>query len=115
MSTAAPQAFGPARRCAWLRVLVLLLALCVPGAHAGAQAVPTASPAAEGGAAVFEYDALDTVLRPVTRGTGRPAVPLRPAPRPDAPHAGPTARPRPVPPPRTPAALHALRSVVLRC
>ncbi len=114
MSTAAPQASGPARRRAWLRVLVLLLALSIPGAHAGAQAVPVSPVAAEAGSAVFEYDVLDTVLRPVSRGTGRPVAPPRPAPFPDAPPAAPAARPLPIQP-RTPAALHALRSVVLRC
>ncbi|MDQ1046859.1 hypothetical protein [Streptomyces sp. V4I2] len=114
MSTAARTALGPARRRAWLRVLVLLLALFVPGAHAGAQTVPASAVAAEGGSAVFEYDVLDTVLRPVTRGSGRPVAPLRPAPFPQAPPATPAARPLPVPP-RTPPALRALRSVVLRC
>ncbi|GAA3988739.1 hypothetical protein OG252_26610 [Streptomyces sp. NBC_01352] len=114
MSTAAPPALGPARRRAWPRVLVLLLALFVPGAHAGAPAVPALAVAAEGGSAVFEYDVLDTVLRPVTRGSGRPVAPLRPAPFPDPVPAAAAARLLPVPP-CTPPALRALRSVVLRC
>ncbi|KOG31657.1 hypothetical protein ADK37_30025 [Streptomyces resistomycificus] len=96
-----------------MRVLVLLLALSVPGAHAGGQGSPTSVVAAESGSAVFEYDALDTVLRPVTRGTRRPALPLRPVPFP-APAPAPAARPLPVPP-RTPPVPRALRSVVLRC
>ncbi|MER5211298.1 hypothetical protein ABT063_12125 [Streptomyces sp. NPDC002838] len=111
MSTA-PQAPRVVRRHAWPRVLVLLLALLVPGAHVGAQAVPAGAVAGESGAAGFEYDALDTVLRPAPRGTARPVVPLRPAPLPEP--EPPAAHPLPVPP-RTPHALHALRSVVLRC
>lgn len=110
MNTVAPQALGHARRRAWLRAFVLLLALSVPGAHA--QAVPASVTVAESGSAVFEYDVLDTVLRPVTRGTGRPVVPLRPAPFPAAVTTAPAARPLP---PRTPRSLHTLRSVVLRC
>ncbi|MFI1354873.1 hypothetical protein ACH4TV_15065 [Streptomyces sp. NPDC020898] len=110
MNTAAPHALGPARRYAWLRAFVLLLALSVPGAHA--QAVPAPLTAAESGSAVFEYDVLDTVLRPVTRGTGRPVAPLRPAPFPAA---APTTPPARSLPPHTPRSLHALRSVVLRC
>ncbi|WP_107091680.1 hypothetical protein [Streptomyces sp. MMG1533] len=114
MSTAAPQALGHARRRAWLRVLVLMLALFVPGAHAGAQAAPASAVAAESGSVVCEYDLMDNVLRPVTRGTGRPVAPLRPAPFPEAAPAFPAARPLPVPP-LAPPALDALRSVVLRC
>ncbi|PAZ16700.1 hypothetical protein CLM62_07145 [Streptomyces sp. SA15] len=113
MSTA-PQAPRVPRRHAWPRLLVLLLALLVPGAHAGAQVVPVGAVAGEGGAAAFEYDAFDTVLRPAPRGTARPVVPLRPAPVPEPEPPAPTARPLPVPP-RVPHALHALRSVVLRC
>ncbi|WP_327696342.1 hypothetical protein [Streptomyces sp. NBC_00459] len=112
MSTVAPQALGHARRRAWLRAFVLLLALSLPGGYAGAQAVPLSATVTESGSPVFEYDALDTVPRPVTRGTAR-NVPPRPAP---APAPAPTARP--LPPPRiapTPPSLRALRSVVLRC
>ncbi|GCB47852.1 hypothetical protein SNL152K_5165 [Streptomyces sp. NL15-2K] len=76
--------------------------------------MPAAAVAGESGAAAFEYDALDTVLRPAARGTARPVAPLRPAPLPDAEPAAPAARPLPVTP-RTPHALHALRTVVLRC
>lgn len=114
MSTVAPQALGHARRRAWLRTFVLLLALSVPGAHAGAQSVPVSVAAAESGSAIFEYDVLDTVLRPVTRRTGhRPVVPLRPV---LPPTTDPTGHP-PLPPHAAPAppALRALRSVVLRC
>ncbi len=111
MNTAAPHALGRARRHAWLRAFVLLLALSVPGAHA--QAVPAPLTAAESGSAVFEYDVLDTVLRPVTRGTGRPVAPLRPAaPFPAAVPTAPAARTLP---PSTPRSLPAPRSVVLRC
>ncbi|MGW3651496.1 hypothetical protein [Streptomyces sp. NPDC000878] len=112
MSTVAPQALGPARRRAWLRAFVLLLALSMPGGHAGAQTVPVSVAAAESGSAVFEYDVLDTVLRPVTRGTGRSVVPLRPVP---APAPGRTARPLPTHTPPASPSLRAPRSVVLRC
>lgn len=112
MSTVAPQALGPARRRAWLRAFVLLLALSMPGGHAGAQTVPVSVAAAESGSAVFEYDVLDTVLRPVTRGTGRSVVPLRPVP---APAPGRAARPLPTHTPLASPSLRAPRSVVLRC
>ncbi|WP_330289522.1 hypothetical protein [Streptomyces sp. NBC_00576] len=114
MSTAAPRALGHARQRAWLRAFVLLLALSVPGTHACAHAVPLSMTSAESGSAVAEYDVLDTVLRPVTRGIGRPAVPLRPAPF-SIPTTDPTAPPTRSVPPRTPRSLQALRSVVLRC
>ncbi|KUO19725.1 hypothetical protein [Streptomyces dysideae] len=97
------------RRYAWLRVPVLLLALLVPGAHSG---VP-ATPVAVAGEAV-EYDALETDLRPPSRGAHRAAVPLRPAPLPESAPPAPAGRP-PALPPRTPPALPAVRSVVLRC
>jgi hypothetical protein len=113
VSTTGPQAPGHSRRRTWLRVSVLLLALLIPGAHAGAQVVPASLVTAESGSAAFEYDLLGTVLRPVPRGSGRPVVPLRPAPFPTPPPT-PAARPLLVPP-RTAPALHALRSVVLRC
>ncbi|MER6290371.1 hypothetical protein [Streptomyces sviceus] len=94
----------------WLRVLVLLLALLVPGTHVQAHAMPPAS-AGE----FVEYDVLDTALRPPARAVHRVVVPLRPAPRPETVPAVPADRP-PLPgSPRPPYALPALRSVVLRC
>ncbi|KUN24433.1 hypothetical protein AQJ23_23055 [Streptomyces antibioticus] len=91
----------------WLRAFVLLLALLVPVAPAGA---PAAVPVAAG--EVAEYDVLDTVLRPADR---HPVAPLRPAPR--------VAPPSPVipegtalpAPPHPSSRLLALRTVVLRC
>ncbi|WP_105970389.1 hypothetical protein [Streptomyces geranii] len=112
MSPVAPQALGHARRRGWLRAFVLLLALSMPGGHAGARAVPVSVAAAESGSAVFEYDVLDSVLRPVTRGAGRSVVPLRPVP---APVPGPAARPLPTHTPPAAPSLRAPRSVVLRC
>ncbi|MFF3373323.1 hypothetical protein ACFYXF_10265 [Streptomyces sp. NPDC002680] len=99
-----------ARRAVRLRVLVLLLALLVPGtaAHCGAaESVVTSGTAAE-------YDVHDTAARPPGRYGHRPVVPLRPAPRPpSARHPVATAgHPLPVPPRPMPPAL---RSVVLRC
>ncbi|MFI5676980.1 hypothetical protein [Streptomyces cellulosae] len=98
----------------WLRVLVLLLAVLVPGAPAAAHAAPV------GSLEIVEYDVLDatattaTVRTPAAAGR-RTAVPLCPAPlaapAPGAPECG-----RPLPaPPMAPYAVRALRSVVLRC
>ncbi|MFF7641541.1 hypothetical protein [Streptomyces canus] len=94
----------------WLRVLVLLLALLVPGAQVQAHAMPSV-PAGE----LVEYDALDTALRPPGRAVHRMAGPLRPAPRPEAVPGGPADRRPRTASPRPPYALPALRSVVLRC
>ncbi|MYS93248.1 MULTISPECIES: hypothetical protein [Streptomyces] len=110
---AAPQ---PARRgtrrntCA--RVLVLLLALLVPGAHAEAHAGPTAIVSGESTA--VECDVVDTAPRPPARGTRRTAVPLRsaPLPGPGPAHGTPHAAPVPSGPRHDP---RPLRSEVLRC
>ncbi|MBK3571798.1 hypothetical protein JHN47_50010, partial [Streptomyces sp. MBT62] len=56
---------------AWLRALVLLLALLVPGAHAEMRAVPVASSVET----TIEYDVLDTAtaaLRPSALAVHRP-------------------------------------------
>ena len=93
---------------AWLRVLVLLLALLVPGAPAEVSARPVVT----AGESV-EYDVLDTALRPAPCAH-RTAAPLRRAPRP-APGPGvPAGRSRPAPP-RPSSTPHTLRTVVLRC
>ncbi|MFI7014220.1 hypothetical protein [Streptomyces sp. NPDC050164] len=100
------------RRHGWPRVLVLLLALLVPGAHTEAHTGPTATVSGESTA--VECDVLDTALRPPARGTQRIAVPLRltPLPTPGPAHAAP--HPVPVPPgPRHDP--RPLRSEVLRC
>ncbi|WP_369029004.1 hypothetical protein [Streptomyces adonidis] len=109
MSPAARTPYA-ARRAVWFRVLVLLLALLVPGtaAHCGA------AESVVMGSAAAEYDVHDTAVRPPGRYGHRHVVPLRPAPRPpSARHPMATAgHPFPVPPrpmPRAP------RSVVLRC
>ncbi|MBW8820432.1 MAG: hypothetical protein JF598_19980 [Streptomyces sp.] len=93
----------------WLRTLVLLLALLVPGAHFQAHAMPPV-PAGE----LVEYDVLDTPLRPPARSVHRTAVPLRPAPRPETAPGVPVDHFVPASP-RPPYVLRALRSVVLRC
>ncbi|MFI9828516.1 hypothetical protein ACIHIX_12595 [Streptomyces sp. NPDC051913] len=92
---------------AWLRAIVLLLALLVPGAHAGAHAaVPVAASEAA------EYDVLDTVLRPASQ---HPVAPLRPAPRVTLPApVVPDGAPLPAPP-HPSYTLLTLRTVVLRC
>ncbi|KQX62522.1 MULTISPECIES: hypothetical protein [unclassified Streptomyces] len=93
----------------WLRTLVLLLALLVPGAAAEVSAAPVAAEIA----AIAEYDVVDTALRPAPRAP-RPAAPPRPAALPAPAPGVPADRPRPAPS-RPSYALHALRTVVLRC
>ncbi|MGW1168279.1 hypothetical protein [Streptomyces sp. NPDC002550] len=94
----------------WLRVLVLLLALWVPGAHVQAQAAPALGASAE----TFEHDVLDMLLRPPTPTLHRADVPERPAPLPDPAPARPAVRPR-ADTPRESCAAPLLRTVVLRC
>ena len=94
----------------WLRVLVLLLALLVPGAHAEALTGPTAT--VPGESTPVECDLFDTALRPPARGVRRTAAPPAPAPLPGPAY---TAR-RPVPVPAHPVYdPRPLRSEVLRC
>lgn len=102
----------PSRSTVWLRTLVLLLALLVPGAPVQAHGTPVAAVGE-----ITGYDVLDTALRPPARAVHRPAVPLRPAPHQET---APGSRgERPVPavprPPYVLPGLSALRSVVLRC
>lgn len=97
----------------WLRVLVLLVALWVPGVHAEAQAAPALGVSAES----FEHDdtdALDMLVRPSARTVHRADVPERPAPLPGPAPGRPTARTRAVSP-RVPYAQPLLRTVILRC
>jgi hypothetical protein len=100
----------PVSRYAWLRLLVLLLALLMPGAHAETHAAPVVA------GETVEDDGLDTPLRPPAHAAHRPAVPARPAPAPSPAPAPvvPRDRSRPAPP-RPPYPLLALRTVVLRC
>ncbi|MFF6913386.1 hypothetical protein [Streptomyces sp. NPDC012466] len=111
--TSAPQPVprGP-RRNTWLRVLVLLLALLVPGAHAEAHAGPTATVSGE--STTVECDVLDSALRPPARGSRRTAVPLSPAPL-RAPGPAYTAHHCVAVPPSPPYDPRPLRSEVLRC
>ncbi|WP_369188958.1 hypothetical protein [Streptomyces sp. R08] len=112
MSTRVRPAHRLPRSRAWLRALVLLLALLVPGTHAELRATPAASASVE---TTVEYDVLDTAaaLRPVgPLAVRRPTAPLRPAPAPAS--RAPLARSFPAPP-SPPYTLRALRTVVLRC
>ncbi|MFF4508304.1 hypothetical protein [Streptomyces sp. NPDC001401] len=93
---------------AWLRTLVLLLALLVPGTHAEVHAAP--STATE----IVEFDALDAALRPPADALCRTVAALRATPLPAPAPGTPADHPLPAPP-RPPHALNALRSVVLRC
>ncbi|MFF5186527.1 hypothetical protein ACFY30_22625 [Streptomyces sp. NPDC000345] len=95
---------------AWLRVLVLLLAVLVPATSPEASAAPVVA------GEITEYDLLGTAVRPVSCAH-RPAVPLRPEPSTDPARGAAAGRPRPGPPrpPYTPHTLRALRTVVLRC
>ncbi|MEU7060142.1 hypothetical protein [Streptomyces sp. NPDC046197] len=115
MSTA-PHTRPATGRCACLRVLVLLLALLVPGMHAEAHAVPVVVVACESGGTAAEQDVLDAVLRPPVRDTAGAVTALRPAPLSDRPQARAADHP-PVPaPPTAPyRRLLALCCVVLRC
>ncbi|MFG2808646.1 MULTISPECIES: hypothetical protein [Streptomyces] len=101
------------RRHAWLRVLVLLLALLVPGAHAEAHTGWTAGVSGEN--TTVECDLLDTALRLPARTARRTAaVPLSPAPLRGPGPASTAQHPVPVPPtPRLDP--RPLRSEVLRC
>ncbi|MFF7239353.1 hypothetical protein [Streptomyces collinus] len=102
---------GLPRTRTWLRVLVLLLALWVPGAHVQATTAP--APAAPAGAA--EHDVLDSLLRPPARALHQPGAADRAAPPADPPvPARPAPGPRPAVP-LPPSAAPLLRTVVLRC
>ncbi|MET7377676.1 hypothetical protein ABZT08_02420 [Streptomyces sp. NPDC005526] len=113
MSTA-PHARRAARRHVCRRVLLLLLALLVPGVRAEADAVAVVTVAGAPGGGAAEQDVLDAAPRPGVYGGDRAAVPSRPA----APeHAAPehaAALPAAAPPSPSPR-LHALRCVVPRC
>ncbi|WP_406008041.1 hypothetical protein OG440_19245 [Streptomyces sp. NBC_00637] len=91
----------------WLRTLVLLLVLLVPGVAADVPAAPVAA------AELAEYDVLDTALRPAPCAH-RPVALRRPAPLPAPAPEVPADRPRPAPH-RPSYTLHVLRTVVLRC
>ncbi|MEU5594027.1 hypothetical protein [Streptomyces sp. NPDC020298] len=98
-----------------LRVLVLLLALSVPGTQTQAAPMPSTPPGLSVSSdETVAYDLLEPALRPPPCSVQRAGTPLRPAPLPDpAPgHPRGLSLPPPSPPPHT---SHTLRSVVLRC
>ncbi|MEV0243383.1 hypothetical protein AB0I06_26185 [Streptomyces sp. NPDC050674] len=100
------------RRNTWLRVLVLLLVLLVPGTRAEAQAGPPALLSGE--STTVECDVPDTAPRPPARSSRRIRVPLSPAPlrEPGPAYTAQHAAPVPQNPPHHP---HPPRSEVLRC
>lgn len=103
----------PFRGRTWLRVLVLLLALWVPAAHAQAHAAPAFGASAE----TSEHDpldVLDALVRPPVCAVHRADVPDRPASLPDPAPLRPAVRAWPAGP-RVPYATPLLSSVVLRC
>ncbi|MEG8276157.1 hypothetical protein [Streptomyces sp. AHA2] len=112
--TPAPQPVprGP-RRHAWPRVLVLLLALLLPGPHAAIPGGPVLTAAGESTAA--EADVLDTVLRPSARTARRTGAAPRPTPLPATPRPARTARAAAPVPPGPPHEPRPPRSWVLRC
>ncbi|WP_320779732.1 hypothetical protein, partial [Streptomyces sp. CRN 30] len=73
-----PHAQRTVRRCAWPRVLVLLLALFLPVAHTGAGTAPAFAVTAE----TADQDLLEPALRAPARRAHRPAPSPRPAPPP---------------------------------
>ncbi|MFE0812711.1 hypothetical protein ACFW4M_28950 [Streptomyces sp. NPDC058794] len=110
MSCAPYATLRTGRRVAWLRVLVLLLALAVPCAHVTGQAAPPVTVAGASGGGAGEYDHLDTATRAPARSVRRGVLPPRVAP---APAAGPRQSSFA---PTVPAGLPSTpRSVVLRC
>jgi hypothetical protein len=92
----------------WLRVLVILLALLMPGAPVAAAGLPVVVAATP---EVTEGDPSEAALRPVTRGPRPPVVTRRPTP----PGPAPVRPPLLLPVPPSPYPLSALRCVVLRC
>ncbi len=92
-------------------MLVLLLAVWVPGAHVQAQPAP--APAAS--AAASEHDHLDTLPRPPARVSRPAGAPERPSSLPGPAPAGAAAPPCPAAPRAPSAAVCLLRTVVLRC
>jgi hypothetical protein len=118
-------------------LLVLLLALLVPGAHTEAHASAAVTVAdgtrsagsatdgaggSTGGASpadgtAVEQDVPDAALRPPARpgAVGRAVVRLRPTSRPETPTGRAQECPAPVSSPCPPCPLHVLRCVVLRC
>ncbi|MFF7986616.1 hypothetical protein ACFZDK_47335 [Streptomyces sp. NPDC007901] len=100
---------------AWLRALVLLLALLLAAVPTAAEALTATAPAVS--AETVEHDVLHTPLRPPARAVHRADVPQRLAPLPGPAPAGPADRglrlhaTAPCPP----YAMPFLRTVVLRC
>ncbi|MEU6811795.1 hypothetical protein ABZ920_23015 [Streptomyces sp. NPDC046831] len=114
MSTA-PHVRRTARRGGCVRVLVLLLALFLPGAHTAGFTAPVPAVSGQAGGTAAEQDHLDAALRPPVRNAERaPVLPLRPVPRPVPPATPAVGRGVAAPPHPSPL-LRALRSVVLRC
>ncbi|MET8981512.1 hypothetical protein ABZX85_38545 [Streptomyces sp. NPDC004539] len=92
----------------WLRALVVVLALLVPGE---ACTVPCVAMAVES----VEYDVVDSGLRPSAAPVERAVTVLRPAALPGGPAEVPEWVPAKAPEIRVPHGLSALRCVVLRC
>ncbi|MGV9242130.1 hypothetical protein [Streptomyces sp. NPDC003710] len=103
-----------ARRCVWLRVLLVLLALLAVGAHAEAVTAETDEVSAVQ-VCDADHEELVATLRPASAQGPRAPAPLRPVPRGTG---GPSEPPGPAPSPASAPlfpALSALRTVVLRC
>ena len=108
----APHPPRTARRYAWLRVLVVLVTLLVAGAHIEAVEVDSATAAQ---ACDADYDVLAPAPRPPGLQGPRAVAPLRPGAQSGAAPSGPEdLPPAPLQVLRS-SALHALRTVVLRC
>ncbi|MFF3911603.1 hypothetical protein ACFYZJ_38015 [Streptomyces sp. NPDC001848] len=110
----APHPPRTARCHAWIRVLVVLVTLLAAGAYTDAVEADSA-PVSAVQACDADYDVLAPAPRTATLQGPRTVAPLRPGPQAAPAPSGPDdPPPTPVRASRS-AALHALRTVVLRC
>ncbi|GAA3767453.1 hypothetical protein [Streptomyces chiangmaiensis] len=109
-----PHAPRTARRYAWLRVLVVLVALLMAGAHTGAVTADSL-PVSTAQTCGAEYDQLTATPAPTNPQGHRTVASSRPGPPGGARPSGPEgSAPALAWAPYSPT-LHALRTVVLRC
>lgn len=110
----APHPPRTARRYVWIRVLVVLVTLLVAGAHIDAVEDDSA-PTAAAQACDADYDVLAPAPRPPSLQGPRAVAPLRPGAHSGTEPSSPDDLPPAPAHVRRSPALHALRTVVLRC